>query len=74
MRESAEKVNKIPNHPFSVYDKKTIVSEKKHDPQDIALKDNSAAYMHLLSHRLGMAAGSGQAEFETRLRNYSKDK
>ena len=68
-----ESLARIPNVPFSLADKKTLFSEKKHDYRDIKLKDNSASFMHLLAHRIGPKAGSGQAEFETGLRGYNKD-
>lgn len=54
-----ESLARIPNVPFSLADKKTLFSEKKHDYRDIKLKDNSASFMHLLAHRIGPKAGSG---------------
>ncbi|CAD8102184.1 unnamed protein product [Paramecium sonneborni] len=67
-----ELLSKIPNQPYSLADKKTIFSEKKHDVQDVKNKDNVASFMHLLNHRLGLSASGSLADFETGLRRYQE--
>ena len=64
---------KIPNAPFSVFDKKIECLEKRHSVKDLSIRTSIHNYDHLVRHRLGATTTKGQVDYETTLRNYSID-
>eukprot|EP01017_Pseudomicrothorax_dubius_P043316 TRINITY_DN7190_c0_g1_i4.p1 TRINITY_DN7190_c0_g1~~TRINITY_DN7190_c0_g1_i4.p1 ORF type:complete len:256 (-),score=51.66 TRINITY_DN7190_c0_g1_i4:188-955(-) len=66
--ELTEKLARIPNATFGVFDKKLEGSQAPKEPTDLGWHGNSGAVNHLINHRIGPTAHGSLVAFETNLR------